>query len=86
MEKILVIYYLLIDISVGELLELLIRTFKEILVTMIHLTNLKMLTLEEDPLKILIIQQDHQEVTLFKIQIEDQLVIKIELLIQELMH
>lgn len=43
-------------------------------------------TLEEDPLKILIIQQDNQEVTLFKIQIEDLLVIKIELLIQELMH
>ena len=86
MEKILVIYYLLIDTSVGELLELLIRTFKEIFIIMIQLTNLKTPTLEEDPLKILIMQQDHQEVTLFKIQIEDLLIIKIEILIQELMH
>ena len=80
------IYYLLIDTSVGELLELLIRTFKEIFIIMIQLTNLKTPTLEEDPLKILIMQQDHQEVTLFKIQIEDLLIIKIEILIQELMH
>ena len=45
-----------------------------------------MLTLGVDLLKTLIMQQDHQEVTLFRIQIEDLLTIKIELLIQELTH